>query len=327
MKKVLLIVLMVLLLVSMTAVVTSAEDTKANLGANPEKTEYYFVFVPKLVHPFYEPIKRGFEAVIKEYAEKGIKITWDWDCPAAADAMLQTEKIEQAVSKRPDALGIAVQEPAVIDPIVKEVEAGGTPVVLFADDTSSGSGSAFVGIKNLVGNGEVMGELLAESIGYKGEVGLLLGTLTATSHIDRVQGIRNALAKYPDIKIVSEQVSNDSLELAVWATEKMMSAYPNLAAVISGDGSGAAGAARAVDDSGKKGKILVFGFDDIIENIAGIRDGSIVACFAQDGFSTGYYTMKAMIDVADGKYTTANKVSIESDNRLLTIDTIDKYGY
>ena len=27
-----------------------------NIGANPEKNEYYFVFVPKLVHPFYEPL-------------------------------------------------------------------------------------------------------------------------------------------------------------------------------------------------------------------------------------------------------------------------------
>lgn len=301
------------------------DEIKANLGANPQKDAYYFVFVPKLVHPFYEPIKAGFEAAVAEYAEQGITVTWDWDAPAAADAVLQTEKIEQAVVKNPDAIGIAVQEPAVIDAIVSEVEGAGIPIVLFADDTASGTGSAFVGIKNLVGTGEIMGELLAEQIGYEGEVGLLLGTLTAESHIDRIQGIRNALAKYPDITIVAEQASDDNLEKAVQETEKMLNAYPNLKAVISGDGSGAAGAARAVVDSGKKDQVLVYGFDDIDENIAGIRDGSIQAAFAQDAFSTGYYTLKAMVEVADAK--PAEKISIESDNRLLTIDSLEEYGY
>jgi len=307
------------------AEVANMDDIKADLGSDPAKTEYYFVFVPKLVHPFYEPIKKGFEAAVEEYAAQGVTIKWDWDAPAAADAVLQTEKIEQAVVKNPDAIGIAVQEPAVIDAIVGEVEAAGKPVVLFADDTASGTGSAFVGIKDLVGTGEIMGELLAEDIGYKGEVALLLGTLTAESHIDRIQGIKNALAKYPDITIVAEQASDDNLEKAVQETEKMLNAYPNLAAIISGDGSGAAGAARAVVDSGKKDQVLVYGFDDIDENIAGIRDGSIKACYAQDAFKTGYYAMKAMVSVADKKYP--DKVSIESDNRLLELGTLEQYGY
>jgi ribose transport system substrate-binding protein len=318
---------MVLLTLALAGAAWAADDVKDTVGKDPAKKEYYFVFVPKLVHPFYEPIKKGFEAAIEEYAKDGIKITWDWDAPAAADAVLQTEKIEQVMAKGPDVIGVAVQEPAVIDKVVGEVEAAGIPVVLFADDTFSGTGSAFVGIKDYTVSGEVMGELLAKSINYKGEVGLLLGTLTAQSHTERIQGIKKELAKYPDIKIVAEQASDDNLEKAVQETEKMLNAYPNLSAVISGDGSGAAGAARAIVDSGKKGKVLVFGFDDIDENLAGIRDGSIVATYAQDAFSTGYYTLKAMVSVADRKITNANKVSIESDNRLLTIDTLAQYGY
>jgi ribose transport system substrate-binding protein len=318
----------VLVLLAMAAVGAAyADEAKDSVGKDPAKKEYYFVFVPKLVHPFYEPVKKGFEAAIEEYAKDGIKITWDWDAPAAPDAILQTEKIEQVVAKGPDAIGVAVQEPAVIDKVVAEVEAAGIPVVLFADDTASGAGSAFVGIKDLVGTGEVMGDLLAEAIDYKGEVGLLLGTLTAQSHTERIQGVKKALAKYPDIKIVAEQTSDDNLEKAVQETEKMLNAYPNLSAVIGGDASGAAGAARAIVDSGKKGKVLVYGFDDIDENLAGIRDGSIVAVYAQDAFSTGYYALKAMVSVADKKITNANKVSIESDNRLLTKDTLAQYGY
>jgi ribose transport system substrate-binding protein len=307
------------------APVVDINQLKANLAKNPKKNSYYFVFVPKLVHPFYEPIKQGFESVVEEYAARGIKITWDWDAPAAADAILQTEKIEQSVIKNPDAIGIAVQEPAVIDTIVAEVEKAGIPVVLFADDTASGTGSAFVGIKDLVGTGVTMGDLLADSIGKSGEVALLVGTLTAQSHIERNTGIKQALSKYPGIKIVAEQASDDNLQKAVEETEKLLNAYPNLKAVIASDGSGAAGAARAVVDSGKKGKVLVYGFDDIVENINGIRDSSIAATYAQDAFSTGYYTMKAMIEVADNK--PANKISIESDNRLLVVDTLDKYGY
>ena len=45
-----------------------------NIGANPEKNEYYFVFVPKLVHPFYEPLIEGMERAAAEYAEQGITV-------------------------------------------------------------------------------------------------------------------------------------------------------------------------------------------------------------------------------------------------------------
>ncbi len=303
----------------------SVDEIKATMGTRPQRSEYYFVFVPKLVHPFYEPIQEGFKAAVEEYAAQGITITYDWDTPAAADAILQTEKIEQAVVKQPDAIGIAVQEPAVIDAVVGEVEANGIPVVMFADDTAAEIGSAFIGTKTFVPDGEMMGKILAEAIGGEGEVGFLLGTLTAQSHTERIEGARKALAEYPGITIVAEQATDDVLEKAVQETEKMLNAYPNLKAIISGDGSGAAGAARAIADSGKKGQILAFGFDDIAENIAGIRDGSIASVHAQDGFSIGYYTLRAMVEVADHKG--APKISIPSDARILNTETVDQYGY
>lgn len=300
------------------------DEIKKVMGTRPRKKEYYFVFVPKLVHPFYEPIKLGFEKAVEEYREQGIEITWDWDTPAAADAILQTEKIEQAVVKGPDAIGIAVQEPAVIDAVVSEVEANGIPAVMFADDTASPVGSAFVGTKNFIPDGEMMGRVMAEAIGGKGEVALLLGTLTAQSHTERITGVKKALEAYPEITVVAEQATDDVLEKAVQETEKLLNAYPNLKAVISGDGSGAAGAARAIADGGRKGEILSFGYDDIVENIAGIRDGSIRAVHAMDGFSIGYYTLRAMVEVADHDQP---KISIAADARLLDAGSVDKYGY
>lgn len=297
-----------------------------NIGANPEKNEYYFVFVPKLVHPFYEPLIEGMERAAAEYAEQGITVTWDWDAPAAADAVLQTEKMEAAAAKSPDVLGVAVQDPVVIDPIVDEIEAAGIPVMLFADDTASGAGSGFVGLKDFYGQGYMVGKEIAEAMNGEGEVGLLMGSLAAVSHQGRLEGIKGALAEYPGITIVSEQATDDDLQKAVEVTEQMMNANPGLNAVISADGSGAAGAARAVADSGH-GKIWIGGFDVNDENIEGVKDGSIYCTAAQDGIETGYDTLRMMIDIADGKITHADKREVWVNNMKLMQDTLADYGY
>ena len=156
--------------------------------------------------------------------------------PAAADAVLQTEKMEAAAAKSPDVLGVAVQDPVVIDPIVDEIEAAGIPVMLFADDTASGAGSGFVGSRTFMGRATMVGKEIAEAMNGEGEVGLLMGSLAAVSHQGRLEGIKGALAEYPGITIVSSRPLTMTLQKGRRGAEQMMNANPGLNAVISADG-------------------------------------------------------------------------------------------
>ena len=294
-------------------------------GSNPEKSEYYFIFIPKLVHPYYDKIEQGITGKVAEYAEKGIDITWDWDAPAQADAVIQSEKIQSAAAKNPDCLCISVQDPNVIDPIIHEVTEAGIPVATFTDNSNGTDYLAFAGIEDFYSHGKQIGEALAEKMGYKGQVAMLVGTLDATPHILRTQGIKDALAQYPDIEIVAEQADKDSMEEAVNLTEQLLNTYPDLKAITSSDGSAAAGAAIAVRGTDKAGKLIIVGFDAIDETLEGLRDGTIYATQVHDTYQIGQYIVPMMIEIADGKITEITKAWV--DVGVMTKDNMGDFGY
>ena len=294
-------------------------------GSNPEKSEYYFIFIPKLVHPYYDKIEQGITDKVAEYAEKGIDITWDWDAPAQADAVIQSEKIQSAAAKNPDCLCISVQDPNVIDPIIHEVTEAGIPVATFTDNSNGTDYLAFAGIEDFYSLGKQIGEALAEKMEYKGQVAMLVGTLDATPHILRTQGIKDALAQYPDIEIVAEQADKDSMEEAVNLTEQLLNTYPDLKAITSSDGSAAAGAAIAVRGTDKAGKLIIVGFDAIDETLEGLRDGTIYATQVHDTYQIGQYIVPMMIEIADGKITETTKAWV--DVGVMTKDNMVDFGY
>ena len=299
-------------------------------GADPEKTEYHFVYIPKLVHPYFDAIHDGMLAAIEDYADKGVTITLDWDAPAEADALVQIQKIEAAAAKQPDAIGVAMQDPATVNPILAEVQASGIPVVTSdeGDTTTFAERQAFVGIKDLYTHGKILGEAVAEALNYEGQVGMLIGTKDAWAHIERTRGIKDALAQYPDIEIVCEFADEDDIEKAMTLTEQMLTAYPEVDAITSSNGGAHVGAARAVEGAGRTGEIVIAGYDAIEETVNFIRDGAIYCAVAQDCYSTGYWLICEMIDAADGKISEPREVY--ADVFVLTKDNMDelpKYGY
>ncbi len=296
-----------------------------NTGANPSKTEYYFVFIPKLVSPFYQLIEGGIKDAVKDYAAKGITIKYDWDAPAQADVVVQMQKMEASAAKRPDALAVSVQDPNVIDPIIRDIQASGVPVATFTDDSTAKDRMAFVGLSGFYDHGVQVGEVLAKAMEYKGEVGMLIGTMSALPHIQRTQGIKDALSKYPDIKVVAEMADEDDYEKGVKLTEQMMNAYPNIRAFTCSDGSATPSISRAVKDANKTSSIIIVGFDNEPETIESLKDGSIFTSMAMDCHGTGYWLVQLMIDAADKKLAQPKEVWIEPV--LLTKDNLSQHGY
>lgn len=327
MKRTLVLALIVAMLISCFAFASAEELNKfdPNTGANPAKDEYYFIFIPKLVHPYYDAIEQGIADAVAAYAEKGVKITWDWDAPAQADAVVQSEKIQNAASKNPDCLCISVQDPNVIDPIISEITSAGIKVATFTDNSMGDDYLAFAGVEDFYTHGVMLGEALAEAMNFEGEVAMLVGTLSATPHIQRTLGIKDALAKYPDIKVVTEQADNDSLEEAVSLTEQIVNTYPNLKAITGSDGSAAAGAAIALKGTEKGKELVIMGFDSIDEAIAALKEGMMDATLIHDTYQIGQYIVPMMVDIADGKITETTKAWV--DVALMTPENMAELGF
>jgi ribose transport system substrate-binding protein len=88
------------------------------------------------------------------------------------------------------------------------------------------------------------------------------------------------------MEIVFEQPDNDILEQAVTPTENALIAHPDIAGI---------GAARAVQNAGKAGDIVIVGMDDLLEAVDFVCDSVITALRAQRQWDIGYWSVRYMV--------------------------------
>ena len=63
---------------------SAADQPQAAVPLKPITKKLTFIYIPKLVHPWYEEVKRGVEYGIQEVKKEGIDVEYIWDAPAEA---------------------------------------------------------------------------------------------------------------------------------------------------------------------------------------------------------------------------------------------------
>ena len=251
------------------------------------------VFVPKVIHPWYEVVAAGADAAVAELKTQGIEVEVIWDSPPQADVADHNRRIETNIGRHPDGLAVSCLDASTNNQLLKEAVAAGINVITF--DTFCSDDFDFVGHKGDAQDGADLADFLAEKIGESGKVGILSGSLTAANHVARVAGFKEEIAKYPNIEIVFEQPDDDSLEKAVSLTENALQANPDLKGIFGSNASNPIGAARAVVNAGKAGEVVIVGMDDLPETLQFISDGVIAGVKAQRQWEIGYWVVKYLV--------------------------------
>lgn len=280
------------LVLAVGAGTTSHAQSQRDL-IKPIEGKLTFIFVPKVIHPWYEAVMDGAAFAVDEYKKRGIDIDVVWDAPPQADVDDQNRRIETDIGRKPDGLAVSCLDPATNIQVLDEAVNAGVSVITF--DTACAERFTFVGHRQNEQDGYDLGKVLAEKLGGKGKVGILSGSLTAPNHVERVNGFKRAMAEYPGIEIVFEQPDNDSLETAVTLTENALQANPDLRGIFGSNASNPIGAARAVTNAGKAGEVVVVGMDDLPETLQLIEDGAILATKAQRQWEIGYWSVVYMV--------------------------------
>ena len=190
--------------------------------------------------------------------------------PSDLDMTAMVAALELAIAKKPGGLVVVGFEDSLVPVVNKAVEAG-IPVVTVDADLPRSKRVAFVGTGNF--NAGYQGGLkLAELIGGKGKVGLL--TKTGQSNLDqRIQGYKEALGKHPDISIVQIANTESDPGKATQVASLLLQRYDDLAGIVCVEAAGGAGAATAVKEAGRIGKVKIVAMD---------RDNSVLKYIEQD---------------------------------------------
>ncbi len=245
--------------------------------------------------------KLGMEMVGKE-----LGVRTEYVGPAEYDMNAMVAALEQSIAKKPQGLVVVGFEPS-LNSIVDKAVAQGIPVVTVDADLPGSKRIAFVGTGNY-NAGVVGGNKLAALIGGKGKVAIMLKPGQSNLE-ERLAGYKAALGSFKDIQVVQLVDTQSDPVVAAQAAATLLQKYPDLAGIACVEAAGGAGAATAVREAKKIGKVKIIAMDRGAEVLDGIAKGVISASVAQQTALMPYYAVQIL-------YNSVNsKVAITSNNK------------
>ncbi len=132
--------------------------------------------------------------------------------------------------------------------------------------------------------GEIQMRYLAEQMGGKGNLAIMLGLLSNNATHNRTQGVKNVLKDYPNIKIVEEQSAEWQRSKAIDLMNNWIVSGTKIDAVAANADEMAIGAAMAISQAGMQpGKdILVAGSDGGAAGLDAVKKGLLLVTAYQD---------------------------------------------
>ncbi|MFA9377836.1 MAG: substrate-binding domain-containing protein [Lachnotalea sp.] len=189
-----------------------------------------------------------------------------------------------------NALIIAPFNPELLPAIVANAQKYKVPVV--AIDTGTG-GADVVGfiVSDSFGGGVYAGEyaliLINKYLIKSKNIAIIKVQKTAKYALMRGEGFKSVMLAYGYI-VVAEETANSVESEGYEVMKSILATYANdLAVVFSENGTMALGAARAIEEAGKKGIIMLIGFDATPSVINAIKNGLMQGTIAQQPFEMG----------------------------------------
>lgn len=295
-----------------------AEEPKEEPKENSEKEKRTFAIVFPVVHPFFEPVAVQAEKFAKENGwEVIIK------APDKFDVNQQIQIMENLIAMKVDGIGIGSTDPKALAPYVDKAIDKGIKVIAFETDTPDSKRMAYLGTDNFKA-GQHLAHALARVLNKKGKVLILTGLPTQLSLNQRIDGIKQVLAEeYPDIKIVDLQSSQGDPSKAVAAIEDMIKAHPDFDAFVGIDATAGPAAVTVWKAKGwtKDDKAIVT-FDNVPENMQGLRDGIITSIISQMQHTWGKKILTRLNKLCNGEEV----IEYEDTGSVeITLDNIDTY--
>jgi ribose transport system substrate-binding protein len=238
-------------------------------------------------HVFYQDLKRGMQQAADSLGLDLQIVAGEWDLAR------QTAQVDNFINQKADAIVIAPVNSSGIVSAIDEANRAGIPV--FTADIASDGGTvvAHVASDNRQG-GRLLGAYVAKRLGGGGNV-VILDQPTVTSVRDRVAGFREALAAFPNIRVIaSPAVERGVRDVAKQKMDNLLATGQKIDAVFGTNDDCALGALAAIQAAGKSGTIVV-GYDATPEARTAIAQGTaLVADAVQDPVTIGRRTMEAV---------------------------------
>jgi ribose transport system substrate-binding protein len=233
----------------------------------------------------------------------------------------QVADVESLLAQDIDVLMISPLTQQALTPVVADAMAAGVPVVEMDRKVNTDT-SVYISAENEP-IGREAGEFFAKVLGGKGNIVVIEGTAGASAAIERQAGFEEALAKYPDMKIVARQNADFLREGAAKFMEDALQRFGpgEIDGVFTHNDEMALGALTAIEAAGRQKEIMLTGVDGQNNAIQAVKDGKLFATFtfpwvAPEGVQYAYR-------ICAGQPITEKFVKLES--HTITAENVDEW--
>src|SRR5262245_45945448 len=242
-----------------------------------------------------------------------------WRGPETADELRQKEIVESFITQRVDGIAISVLNADFLTSTINRAVDAGIPVVTWDSDAPGSKRIAFYGVDDFK-SGQIMGEQAARLLGGKGTIAIIT-SLGAANLRRRLDGVQDALAKTPELKVVETyDIQEDPVrcaEIIATGTNR----HPDLGAWISVGGWPVftRNALAAVDQARTK----VISFDTIPPAPDIVKSGKAQVLLGQKYFGWGSESVRLLTDIIAGR--APQTPIIDSGVDVVTPENVDAY--
>jgi len=276
-----------------------AKPTTSGTTTQPEKPGRKIAFVMKLIGiPYTNACEKGMKQAAQELGIDAVFL----GPPTGGDTIKQIEIIEDQISRGVDAIIISPNDDQAVIPVIKKAMSKGVKIFTWDSDAPESARIFYVAAADDVGIGVDVIDRIAKDIGGKGKVAVMTGSPNALNLKLHVDGVEKGAKKYPGIKLVKPYMYNDDdNQKAIQLAITCLQANPDLAAFACVNSPGVPGAARALIQTGKEGKVVVWGLSQPNDNRDYIKNGVVNGLTLWDPAKLTYVTTKLVNDYLDGK--------------------------
>jgi len=245
-------------------------------------------------NPVFLSARTGAEAAAKELTAKhNVPIEIAWLTPPSEDGQIQAQRIAQAVNEGASAILVSCSDAGKVTGAINDAVARGVPVMTFDSDAPESQRFAFYGVDD-VKTGTLVMEELARQMSEAGSIAILAGNQNAPNLRKRVEGVKQAAAKYPKIKIVDTFYHIEQPQDAAAEVIRVQNAYPQIQGWAMIGGWALFTPTLLTDLNSQKVKIV--SVDALPAELAYVEKGLAPVLLAQPTYLWGYESVKRIVD-------------------------------
>jgi ribose transport system substrate-binding protein len=289
-----------------------------------QKKEFRFgMALQTLQNPFYLSLKAGAE---KAAAELGNVKLFIVGAEHSTDLTTQVKQVEDFIQMKMDTIGIVAIERQGIIPTIEKVNKAGIPVLTIDTDSDGGKRECYIATDNILGGG-LGAEWIIRALQGRGKIAILEGAPGSQVNALRLQGFKAEIDKAKGIQVVSSLTAKWRRDEGMRVMNDILTAHPDLDAVMALNDEMALGALEALRARGKLKQVKLVGYNGAAEAIQQVYRGNMAADVVQYAERMGELFVQWSVRIAQGQKppadlpkTPTNPPTVHIDSGVAVVD-------